>query len=68
MSDTYRLSDTVRRILRRAEVEAELAKRDAVEPAHLLIGILQEGKTSVSSLLVQKEITVEDLREIDFNR
>lgn len=64
----YKLSPTTERILRRALVEAESAGKDAIEPTHLLIGVLQEGRSAAALLLQQKQITEQECRDADFKR
>jgi len=56
------------RILRRAQVEAESVGKDAVEPTHLLIGILQEDRSAAALLLQQKGLTIQECLDADFKK
>lgn len=65
---TETLSPAVRRILARAQVEAESVGKDQVEPIHLLIGVIQEDRSPAALILQQKEITVQVCRDADFKK
>lgn len=67
MSET-KLSAAVERILKRAAIEAEASQSDTVGVTHLMIGILQEGKNVGAQLLSEKEVTVDQLRALDFRK
>jgi ATP-dependent Clp protease ATP-binding subunit ClpA len=62
------LSPAVKRILQRAQVEAESVGKDAIEPMHLLIGILQEGRNAAALMLTQKSVTEQECRDVDFKK
>lgn len=61
-------SPAVDRILRRAAIEAEATGKASVEVTHLLIGVIQEGKNVGSQLFLEKEITTDALRQMDFKQ
>jgi ATP-dependent Clp protease ATP-binding subunit ClpA len=63
-----KMSPVTARILRRALVEAESAGKDAVEPMHLLIGIIQEGRNAAATMLSNKQITELECRDADFKK
>lgn len=62
------LSPAMRRIIKRAAVEAEASGTTEIAVVHVLIGMLQEGQNVASQLLAEKEITVESLRLLDFKK
>ena len=61
-----KLSPAVLRIIRRAAVEAEASNSPEVGIPHILIGIVQEGRNVGAQLLAEKDVTVEQLRELNF--
>lgn len=66
MGEPY--SPIVKRILARALVEAESCGKDVIEPTHLLVGIIQEGRNAAAVLLANKQLTEQECRDADFKK
>lgn len=62
------LSPAVKRILQRAQVEASSVDKECVEPIHLLLAIIQEGRTAASILLREKGLTEQECRDSDLKK
>jgi ATP-dependent Clp protease ATP-binding subunit ClpA len=63
-----KLTPVTQRIMARAQIEAESVGKDAIEPTHLLLGILQEGRSAAALLLQQKQIIEQECRDADFKK
>lgn len=63
-----KFSPATERILRRAQIEAEAVGKSEAEPMHLLIGILQEGRNAAATMLQNKQLSEQELRDADFKK
>lgn len=75
LEEKYRISETIKdneefefdikaqRILKLSQIEAMADRSEEIEPDHLFMGIIREGKNYLSSLLDVYEIKADDLKD-----